>query len=174
MNNLICETISSTHNKDKINIHGYLMLKDRNRKNLYYWRCEKYKSLSCYGRATTLLVEGQHYLKKASDHNHAAEASRVGVLKTINILKERAQQTADQRRVARRALNLWEPHDPERGEASDRGDEPERRYDSRRADLAHRLQGPVDVRPVRGRGRCSRGGDLGCGRHRERAVGRGR
>src|SRR3984885_11756469 len=96
MNNLICETISSTHNKDKINIHGYLMLKDRNRKNLYYWRCEKYKSLSCYGRATTLLVEGQHYLKKASDHNHAAEASRVGVLKTINILKERAQQTNDQ------------------------------------------------------------------------------
>ncbi|GBC08554.1 hypothetical protein RclHR1_08200006 [Rhizophagus clarus] len=38
----------------------------------------------------------QHYLKKASDHNHTAEASRAGILKTINILKEQAQQTNNQ------------------------------------------------------------------------------
>ncbi|GES90645.1 uncharacterized protein LOC112591534 [Rhizophagus clarus] len=83
MNNLICETISSTRNKDKINIHGYIMLKDKNRKNLYYWRCEKYKTLSCYGCATTLLIEDQHYLKKALDHNHAAEASRAVIQEIV-------------------------------------------------------------------------------------------
>jgi MULE transposase domain/FLYWCH zinc finger domain len=96
MNNIICETVSSIHNKDKLNIHGYLMVKDKNRKNLYYWRCEKYKTLKCRARATTLLNEDQHHLQNASEHNHAAEASRVNVVKTINILKERAQQTNDQ------------------------------------------------------------------------------
>ena len=88
MNNIICETVSSIHNKDKLNIHGYLMVKDKNRKNLYYWHCEKYKTLKCPARATTLLNEDQHHLQNASEHNHAAEASRVNVVKTINVLKE--------------------------------------------------------------------------------------
>lgn len=96
MNSNICEVVSSAHNKDKINVHGYLMVKDKNRKFTYYWRCEKYKSLQCLGRATTLLIEGQHHLQKFSKHNHAAEASRVNVVKTIKVLKEQAQQTNDQ------------------------------------------------------------------------------
>jgi|SRR6266498_4876088 len=94
MNNIICEVISSTHNK--INVHGYLMVKDKNRNNIYYWRCEKWQKLQCHGRATTVLIEDQHQLKHFSDHNHAAEASQVSVLKTINVLKEKAQQTNDQ------------------------------------------------------------------------------
>ena len=92
----ICEVVPSIHNKNKINVHGYLMVKDKNRKSTYYWRCEKYKSFQCLGRATTKLVEDQHYLQSFSDYNHAAEASRVNVIKTIKILKERAQQTNDQ------------------------------------------------------------------------------
>ena len=47
------------------------------------------------GWATTLLTEDQHHLIKASEHNHAAEASRVQVIKHINLLKERSQQTND-------------------------------------------------------------------------------
>ena len=62
MNNNICEVVFSAHNKDKINVHGYLMIKDKNRKFTYYWRCEKYKSLQYPGRATTLLIEDQHHL----------------------------------------------------------------------------------------------------------------
>ncbi|CAB4402207.1 unnamed protein product [Rhizophagus irregularis] len=95
MNSNICEVVSSAHNKDKINVNGYLMVKDKNRKFTYYWRCEKYKSLQCLGRATTLLIEGQHHLQKFSEHNHAAEASRVNVVKTIKVLKDQAQQTND-------------------------------------------------------------------------------
>src|SRR5436853_7718882 len=72
------------------------MIKDKNRVSTYYWRCEKYKSLGCKGRATTKLVEDQHQLKGFSVHNHAAEASRVNVVKTIKVLKERAQQTNNQ------------------------------------------------------------------------------
>ena len=96
MNNIICEVVSSAKNKDKISVYGYLMVKDRNRQNTYYWRCEKYKSFWCIGRATTKLVEDQHQLHSFSDHNHAAEVSRVNVVKTIKVLKERVQQNNDQ------------------------------------------------------------------------------
>ena len=96
MNNIICEVISSAKNKDKINVYGYLMVKNRNWQNTYYWRCEKYKSFWCTGRATTKLVEDQHQLHSFSDHNHTAEASRVNVVKTIKVLKERAQQNNNQ------------------------------------------------------------------------------
>jgi len=95
MNNIICEVVPSIHNKDKLNIHGYLMIKDKNQRDLYYWSCKKCNLLQCHRQATTKLIEDQHYLQHASDHNHAAEASRVNVIKTINVLKERAQQTND-------------------------------------------------------------------------------
>jgi hypothetical protein len=96
MNNIICEKISSIRNKDKISVNGYLMVKDKNRENLYYWCCEKRNTLQCKGRAVTELIEDQHYLKKTSDHNHAPEASRINVVKAINMLKRRAQETNDQ------------------------------------------------------------------------------
>ena len=53
--------------------------------------------LQCKGRATTLLSEdNQHHLLKATEHNHAPDASRVKVIRGINLLKERAQQTNEQ------------------------------------------------------------------------------
>ena len=36
MNNIICEVVHSIRNKEKINVDGYLMVKDKNQKNLYY------------------------------------------------------------------------------------------------------------------------------------------
>src|SRR6266496_2965182 len=89
----ICEVVSSIRNKDKINVRGYLMVKDKKRNNSYYWYCEKRDQLRCRGRATTLFTEDQYYLVKATEHNYAAEASRVKVVKSLNLLKERAQQT---------------------------------------------------------------------------------
>ena len=93
MNNIICEIVSSDRDQDKINIHGFIMCKNKNRDNVYYWHCEKRDALQCKGWAVTNLVEGQHHLQKVSDHNHAAEASRVNVIKTINTLKERGKET---------------------------------------------------------------------------------
>jgi len=60
MNNTICEVISSNRGQDKINVDGYIMSKDKNRNNTYYWRCEKCDILQCNGRAVTTLIEGQH------------------------------------------------------------------------------------------------------------------
>jgi len=44
-NNIICEIVSSIRGQDKINVHGYIMVKDKNRNNLYYWCCEKRNAL---------------------------------------------------------------------------------------------------------------------------------
>ena len=96
MNNIICEVVHSIRNKDKINVNGYLMVKDKNWKDLYYWYCEKRNALQCNRRATTKLIDDQHHLQKATTHNHAAEASHINIVKNINLLKEQAQQTNDQ------------------------------------------------------------------------------
>src|SRR5437763_13191821 len=92
-NTTICELILTNRGQTKINVDGYLMVKDKNRSNSYYWCCERRDTLKCNGRATTRLIDGQHYLRNTSDHNHAAEASRVGVIRTVNTLKERAGET---------------------------------------------------------------------------------
>lgn len=92
----ICEVVLSVRNKNKINVHGYLMVNDKKNNNKYYWYCEKRDQLQCSGRAITLFTEDQHHLLKATEHSHAAEASRVKVIKSLNLLKERAQQTTDQ------------------------------------------------------------------------------
>lgn len=94
-NNTICEIISSIRGQDKINVNGYIMVKDKNRNDSYYWCCEKRVALQCNGRAVTKFTGGEHHLQSVSDHNHAAEASRVNVIKTINTLKERARETSE-------------------------------------------------------------------------------
>jgi hypothetical protein len=36
-----CEIVKSNRGFDKIVVNGYLMTKDKNRDDLYYWNCEK-------------------------------------------------------------------------------------------------------------------------------------
>ncbi len=57
MNNIICEVIPSIYNKDKFNIHSYLMIKNKNRRNLYYWSYKKHNLLQCYRWVTIRLIE---------------------------------------------------------------------------------------------------------------------
>src|SRR5438132_4762905 len=95
-NSTICEVVTSLRGGIKINVHGYLMVKDKNRNNKYYWYCEQRDALQCKGRATTILNGEQHYLQDTSDHNHAPEASRFDIVKTINTMKEKARETDDQ------------------------------------------------------------------------------
>lgn len=92
-NNTVCEIVSSNRGKDKISVHGFIMCKNKNHNNSYYWHCEKRDALGCKGRAVTTFVGRQHCLKKFTDHNHAAEASRVNVIRTVNTLKERGMET---------------------------------------------------------------------------------
>lgn len=62
IDNNICEVVTSLRGGIKINVNGYLMVKDKSRDNKYYWCCEKRNALGCNGRATTILDGEQHYL----------------------------------------------------------------------------------------------------------------
>src|SRR6266516_4862954 len=90
--NEICEIIPSQKGNDKINVHGYLMVKERNREDIFYWCCEKRKSDNCKGRATTILINGSHYLRKFNDHHHAPQASSAEVAKIVDRIKHQAQE----------------------------------------------------------------------------------
>ncbi|CAG8474820.1 15616_t:CDS:2, partial [Gigaspora rosea] len=101
----LCEVVPSTHGKDKINVYGYLMTKDKSRKNAFYWSCEKKKLFQCCGRAVTKLVNNEHYLQSWIDHNHVADASRSYVAITIAKIKEKAQQSNNRpSRIAQDAI----------------------------------------------------------------------
>lgn len=68
--------ILSYHNKDEKNwLYGYLMVKYKNRDDLYYWNCEKKVLFKCKGLASTILIDGRHKLRSDNDHNHTPEAS---------------------------------------------------------------------------------------------------
>ncbi|PKB96828.1 hypothetical protein RhiirA5_434181, partial [Rhizophagus irregularis] len=73
MSHIICDLVNSTQRNPKIIVHGYLL-----------------------GRAVTILENEEHVLVKSTDHNHAPEASRVDVVKTLNEIKDTA---ASQTRV---------------------------------------------------------------------------
>ncbi|CAG8793702.1 30597_t:CDS:1, partial [Gigaspora margarita] len=95
MNSMICEVVPSIRGRDKINVYGFLMYKDKSRRNTFYWYCEKKDILSCNGRAVTRLINNQHYLRHMSDHNHGASASRSEVARVIGRIREQACQTSE-------------------------------------------------------------------------------
>ncbi|CAG8586190.1 16058_t:CDS:2 [Cetraspora pellucida] len=90
-----CEVVRSQKGKDKLNVRGYLMVKEKNVRNKYYWCCEFRKSKKCNGRATTLLIKNLHYLQDMSEHKHLPDASRVEVVKAITEVKKRASQSKE-------------------------------------------------------------------------------
>ncbi|CAI2198611.1 20017_t:CDS:1, partial [Funneliformis geosporum] len=58
-----CEIVKSTQGNPKINVYGYLYVKDKNNGQRYYWVCESRKSKNCRKRATTDLEGKEHILK---------------------------------------------------------------------------------------------------------------
>src|SRR5581483_8458308 len=97
--NEVCRTVSSIRDKPKIVVNGYLYVKDKNRKEKYYWCCEYRNPHDCKGRAVTVLSDDtnqKHTLVNVSEHNYAPEASRMSVIQTLNTIKESATHTHDQ------------------------------------------------------------------------------
>ena len=97
---IYAEVINSTKGKPKINIDGFLYIKDKNRDDFYYWVCERkgQKEMRCTARATTICIGDQHRIRKfvTNQHNHAPQASKPEVLKACIQMKELAQISNDQ------------------------------------------------------------------------------
>ena len=93
MNCVICNLVKSTQGNPKITIHGYLYVKEKSINQRYYWCCEFRKKNNCNGRAIIDLENEEHVLISTKEHNHAPEANRVDVIKTIDIMKDAASHT---------------------------------------------------------------------------------
>ena len=91
----VCEIIPSKKRNNKINVRGYLMVKERSRENIFYWYCEKRKLKECKGRAATNLCNGLHYLRNCVEHNHRPQASDAGIAKFSAQIKNQASETRD-------------------------------------------------------------------------------
>jgi hypothetical protein len=89
----ICEIVPSHKGKIKLNVDGYLMVKNTNRGDLYYWCCEYRKAKNCNGFANTVLIGGQHHLRSTKEHNHAPDATRALVETASAEIKKRARET---------------------------------------------------------------------------------
>ncbi|XP_036148172.1 uncharacterized protein LOC118647419 [Monomorium pharaonis] len=96
------EIILSTKSRPKINIDGFKFVKDKNRGDVYYWICErksrKKDNGQCIARAITILINGQHIVRKfdALKHNHAGQADKPEIEKTCNKMKQLAKNSNDQ------------------------------------------------------------------------------
>jgi len=68
-------------------VKGYLMVKDKNRDELYYWNCENKVVNKCIGPASTILIGGRHNLRADKEYNHSPEASKVGLARANAMIK---------------------------------------------------------------------------------------
>jgi hypothetical protein len=93
--NEICEIVISQKGNDKINVCGYLLVKEQARNDAYYWSCEKKRTLSCKGRAITRFSSGLHYLQKHTEHNHSPQATDGNVANTVARIKQQARETIE-------------------------------------------------------------------------------
>ena len=93
MNRIVCDIIKSTQGNLKVNIHGYLYVKEKSVNQRYYWCCEFRRRYNCSGRAVTDLEGEEHILISTKEHSHAPEASRADVTKTLETLKKAASNT---------------------------------------------------------------------------------
>jgi FLYWCH-type zinc finger protein len=93
----ICPLVPSQKGKDKINVKGYLMVKNKQCRDLFYWNCEfrQTNGVKCSGFASTILVAGEHHLRSQKEHNHGPEASRADVAVAVASMKESGRATND-------------------------------------------------------------------------------
>lgn len=91
------EFVPSERGRDKLVVNGHLYTHNSksHRKNgdeVHYWRCEEQE---CSVSIVTVLKDGKHKVEQVKEHPHAAEASRVPVVKVKNAIKRKAIETGD-------------------------------------------------------------------------------
>lgn len=89
----------------KLLIYNFIMIKNKNRNNKYYFECEKRKHTKrhnsnneyCNARAVTILVDGNHIVKDNSflNHNHGPDPCRLLVKKNIKYIVSKALSSRD-------------------------------------------------------------------------------
>ncbi|GLV38195.1 hypothetical protein CBL_12841 [Carabus blaptoides fortunei] len=89
-----CKLIESQTGKQMIVVNGHVMVKNKNRENLYYRECKHRKHLLgsknannfCKARASNICTNGIPTLRKCSEHNHAPKTTEATVQEKISQL----------------------------------------------------------------------------------------
>jgi len=92
---IACESVLSSRGNIKLVIYDYIMTNDKCRDDFYYWRCEKKNGMKCSGYACTVLINGKHYLRTMSEHNHVSDPARKEIITLVENLRRKALETTD-------------------------------------------------------------------------------
>jgi len=82
--------VKSSKGKDLLVYSGYIFEKDYLKKEKTYWKCIRYNTDKCCGRANTKNSEVTFH---NDDHNHTPNAEEIGVKKCILQIKEMSNQS---------------------------------------------------------------------------------
>lgn len=86
---MFCNLVPSNQGHLKLIVNGYLLTKNKNRGDVYYWCCEKRKSLNCNGYASIILADGKYKLKKTKAHNHTPDAAKKDIAHVRAAIKKK-------------------------------------------------------------------------------------
>ncbi|CAI2179572.1 4874_t:CDS:2 [Funneliformis geosporum] len=67
IDNKICEIVTSQKGHNKINVRSYLMVKEKDQNDIYYWCCEKRKSENCKATNGNVVNAVAHIKKQAKE-----------------------------------------------------------------------------------------------------------
>ena len=95
MEDEVYKIIKSQKGMDMIIIHGYVMVKNKCRDDLFYWECKHRNHLAggkhaenfCKARASTVCTNGLHTLRKSSEHNHAPNPTDAIISEKVTTMK---------------------------------------------------------------------------------------
>lgn len=85
--------VATLNRQPTINARSYLMSLEKNKGDLYSWYCFLKTEKYCPGRASTKLVEGKHFMRKCTDHNHPARRHLIPVALLMENLKIAARDS---------------------------------------------------------------------------------
>ncbi|CAG8510284.1 19364_t:CDS:2, partial [Cetraspora pellucida] len=93
--NEVCEAILLQKGNDSIKVRRFILVKEWNRGDKFYWCCVKHKSKKCKGRTTTILKNNLNYLQtyEVRKHNYALQASSSEVATAIASIKKCASES---------------------------------------------------------------------------------
>lgn len=77
---------------NKLCHNGFYYSKNKQRKNMYYWICDEYKSSNCQGFLTTIKKGDEFVIKSQKEHNHWPNPEKKRILDAIWDLKATCQE----------------------------------------------------------------------------------
>ncbi|XP_063795833.1 nicotinamide/nicotinic acid mononucleotide adenylyltransferase 2 isoform X1 [Pseudophryne corroboree] len=91
----VCRLVPSQKGKMLLQTKGYLLSKNKQRGDIWYWHCIERISGQCTGFVCTTLIDGEHRLRSEKMHNHLPRMEKSDVADARALIKYRAKNTEE-------------------------------------------------------------------------------